>query len=251
MNNNKKSEKLSEENKSKSLFFFIFEKQERKKEKIENRESSFNRCTITLIIINVFIAGFSLIILNCFNDKIKTECGIRFLLFLLFGSVLVITVVSFFSDLKKIFNSVSKFIFYGTSIFFVVSLCFYALLLVITNNAIIPFYIMIFLMVLLWSYISTLYDLEVAKIANSIISAIVTLVLGFTDNLKSTILVVKPVTDDSKILSLIKAIVFNDNALKFFLFPLVTATLIGLISCEYKEYWIKRNGIISDSFNSH
>jgi len=242
MNNNKKSEKLSEENKSKSLFFFIFENQEKNREWIINKKSFENKCINIHYIVSLCIAVLSSIVLGCFNDKIKTECGMRFLIFLFFGSILVFTVVIFLSALKEIFNSVCKFIFCGVCAFFVVSLCVYALLLVITKNVIIPYYIMIFLMVLLWSYISTLSDLEIAKLVNSIISAIVTLVLGFTDNLKGTILVVKPMTYDSKIHSLIKAIVFNENALKFFLFPLVTATLIGLISCEYKEYWIKRNG---------
>lgn len=126
--------------------------------------------------------------------------------------------------------------------FIIINFCFFALLLIITKNIIIPYYIMIFLMVVLWTYISTLSDLEVAKLGNSIISAIVTLVLGFTDNLKGAILVVKPATDDPDTLSLIRDIVLNENALKFVLFPFVAATLIGLISCEYKEFWLKRYG---------
>lgn len=246
MKNKKESRNLSMKETSKSLFSCILKNQERKKLKIANKNSSYNKCTIILIIFGISIAVLSSIVLCCFNDKINTECGMRLLLFLFFGSFLFIFILLFLSLLKEIFNSVLRFIFYGACIFFIVGLCFYALLLVITRNIIIPYYIMIFLMALLWSYISTLDDLEVAKLGNSIISAIVTLILGFTDNLKGTILFVKPATDDSKIISLIEAITLNENAWKIVLFPFVAATLIGLISCDYKEYWIKRNKEVFD-----
>nr|WP_075574209.1 hypothetical protein [Ezakiella massiliensis] len=235
MNNNKKSEKLSEENKSRSLFSFIFGNQEKNRERIINKNFFENKYINIQYIVSLCIAVLSSIILGCFfNEKIKTECGMSFLLFLLFGSVLVIIVVFFLSKLKEIFNSVCKFIFYGASVFFVVNLCFFALLLVITKNVIISYYLMIFLMVVLWSYISTLDNLEVAKMGNGIISAFVTLGLEFTGNLRGTLVFNDP--------DIMNAIVISKNVWKILLFPFVAATLIGLISCEYKEYWIKRNG---------
>ena len=93
-------------------------------------------------------------------------------------------------------------------------------------------------MVLAWSYLSTLDDLEVAKIGNGIISAFVTLGLEFTGNLRGLL-----VPNDSDTM---KAIVISGDAWKVILLPFVAATLIGLISCEYKEYWIKRYGKLTE-----
>lgn len=241
-----KSVNLFRKETSKSFLSCIFEHQEREKEKIANKKSSYNRCINILIIFNISITILSSIIIYCFNDKIHTECGIRILLFLFFGSLSVNTILFFLPLLKKMFNSVFIFIFYGTCIFFIVGFCFYSLLLVITKNIIIPYYIMIFLMALLWSYISTLGDLEVAKLGNSIISALVTLILEFTGNLREAIVLDNDVLGNFKDPDLLSTITSHENIWKIVLFPFVAATLIGLISCEYKEFWIKRYGKLTE-----
>lgn len=54
------------------------------------------------------------------------------------------------------------------------------------------------------------------------------------------------VLGDFKDPNLLSNITSNENIWKILLFPFVAATLIGLISCEYKEYWIKRNSEVFD-----
>lgn len=211
----------------------LFAQQKRVKDRIY-KKSNINILKSNYFIFSILCVALSLIIMLSFKDKTMTECSYRFVLALLFGSFLNFFIFLFVSFLDEIFKCTIAFVFIGASIFFVVNLCFFALLLVITKNVIISYYLMIFLMVVLWSYISTLDNLEVAKMGNGIISAFVTLGLEFTGNLRGTLVFNDP--------DIMNAIVISKNVWKILLFPFVAATLIGLISCEYKEYWIKRNG---------
>ncbi len=219
----------------------LFAQQKRVKDRIY-KKSKINILKSNYFIFSIFCVVLSLIILFSFKDKTMTECSYRFVLALLFGSFLNFFIFLFVSFLDEIFKCTIAFVFIGASIFFVVNLCFFALLLVITRNVIIPYYLMTFLMVVLWSYMSTLDDLEIAKLGNSVISAFVTLILKFTGNLKEAIVLDNDVLGHFQDPNLLNNITSKENIWKFLLFPFVAATLIGLISCEYKEYWIKRNG---------
>ncbi len=210
----------------------IFKQQEKFRNKIY--KESCNKCYINKIYGFSGLAIIILAILFLAQPKINFGFWFRFTLSLLFVAFFF-NIISFtISDLKYIFDSVFKFTFRGTSTFFIGSFCIFSILFIFTEKIKFSYYFAVVIMVPLWSYLSTLDDLEVAKIGNGIISAFVTLGLEFTGNLRGVL-----VPNDSDTM---EAIVISGNAWKVILLPFVAATLIGLISCEYKEYWIKRNG---------
>ena len=218
----------------------IFKQQEKFRNKIY--KDSCNKSYINWIYGFSGLAIIILAILFLAQPKINFGFWFRFTLSLLFVAFFF-NIISFtISDLKYIFDSVFKFTFRGTSTFFIGSFCIFSILFIFTEKIKFSYYFAVVIMVPLWSYLSTLDDLEVAKIGNGIISAFVTLGLEFTGNLRGSI-----VFNDSAIGNLadpnfMNKIKIDENIWKILLFPFVAATLIGLISCEYKEYWIKRNG---------
>lgn len=210
----------------------IFMQQEKLKYKIY--KDSYNIDSFNWI---YAFSGYACILLSLLClVKSKTNFGfsLRFTLCLLFVAYFFNLILLTISDLKYIFDSVFKFTFRGASLFFIGSFLIFSILLTFTKRIKLSYYVTVFIMVAFWSYLSTIDDLEVAKIGNGIISAFVTLGLEFTGNLRGVL-----VPNDSDTM---EAIVISGNAWKVILLPFVAATLIGLISCEYKEYWIKRNG---------
>ena len=218
--------------KSKYNFKRLFDQQEKFRDKIY--KGSYNKDSCNWIYAFSGLASIILSILLLVQTKKNIDTRSRFTASLLFVTVFYNIITFTISDLKYIFESVFKFIIRSLSTFFIGGFCIFSILFIFTKRIKLSYYFAVVVMVALWSYLSTLDDLEVAKISNSIISAFATLGLEFTGNLRGTL-----VSNDPDIMN---AIIINENVWKILLIPFVAATLIGLISCEYKEFWLKRYG---------
>lgn len=239
--------KLKESYKKKpfnTLIKSIYEFQEKRRSKIYKK--GYGCCFVDKLFKYSMLRFILLIALLIIKTAKKIECNDSFIFYpLLFLSFVYIS--SFLvSNINELYKSVFSFVILSAGTFFIGGFCISSLIYFLTKKFYLSYFFTFFLMVILWSYLSTLDDLEIARIGNSIISAIVALILGIPDNLKGTLLFTKPETEYSKIYSLVKAMISDENALKIVFFPFVAVTLIGLISCEYKEFWIKRYGKSSE-----
>lgn len=159
----------------------------------------------------------------------------------IFTAICIVNLASLFvSRLKFMSTSLGGFLITSIITTIILGMLFYAISDMYINKPSISYGVLILIMSIIWSFLSTLLNLEIGKIANIIMAVIISILLQLNSFIWTLFEFNNPTS--ASCITNNCSYQFNELTTNIILFPLFVMTAVGGLACAYKEYWINQYG---------